>query len=498
MQKMETAPRARRNRRALVSLLPLAVATLTGAYAPGLYFTSCDVNEISDDRLERVDLDGSNGTLLFGDFNAFEVYPSFPLGIAIDPVEGTAYVAIGGYVSTPYSSEIWKFDLAGNLLGSPIELDDVTPVALALDVNAHQLYFSVFTGDLGSVTGDIRVADLNSPSPSTIVSGLIQPLQLALDLAGGWIYWADSGAGKIQRATLDGITVEDLVTGLSRPMGVALDLVHGKLYFSESDVTTGTAGIYRADLDGTNVAGIVDCDVDPCSSPSVLAIDAEAGKLYGEEFSTYEIFSVDLVTPAYEGTLTSHALPSVGLALLLPACRDGYDNDGNNFVDAPNDPGCRDREDYSEAPDCSDGLDNDGDGRIDFDPVTYADAPSFTAGTGDPACSFAGGQREVAACQNGLDDDHDGRADFDGGQSIHGACQPPALGGCPPGVTDVDEDGVADPDPQCTDAPWATREKAKSCGLGAELALLVGVVRGLRRRRWRGGRSAPGTRFPGP
>ena len=43
--------------------------------------------------------------------------------------------------------------------------------------------------------------------------------------------------------------------------------------------------------------------------------------------------------------------------------------------------------DYWEG--CSDDRDNDGDGRVDFDPVTYADPGdqwTLPAGSGDPAC----------------------------------------------------------------------------------------------------------------
>lgn len=52
-------------------------------------------------------------------------------------------------------------------------------------------------------------------------------------------------------------------------------------------------------------------------------------------------------------------------------CSDGIDNDGDNLIDYPADPGCSSRADDSESPfngipQCSDGIDNDGDGRIDY------------------------------------------------------------------------------------------------------------------------------------
>jgi hypothetical protein len=50
----------------------------------------------------------------------------------------------------------------------------------------------------------------------------------------------------------------------------------------------------------------------------------------------------------------------------LPACIDGFDNDGDDHVDL-DDPGCPFPEAEPEDPPCDDGLDNDGDGQIDFD-----------------------------------------------------------------------------------------------------------------------------------
>jgi len=58
-----------------------------------------------------------------------------------------------------------------------------------------------------------------------------------------------------------------------------------------------------------------------------------------------------------------------------PQCDDGIDNDGDNLIDYPADPGCSSRTDNSELPvntpapikpQCDDGIDNDHDGKIDY------------------------------------------------------------------------------------------------------------------------------------
>lgn len=71
--------------------------------------------------------------------------------------------------------------------------------------------------------------------------------------------------------------------------------------------------------------------------------------------------------------------------------------------------------------------------------------------------------------------------------SSWGAC---SGGVCPPGVSDPDTDGVADPDPQCT-APWAKEGQSQPrCGLGAELLLLLSMLVASRHALQRSGRIA--------
>jgi len=119
-------------------------------------------------------------------------------------------------------------------------------------------------------------------------------------------------------------------------------------------------------------------------------------------------------------------------------------------------------------PACSDGVDNDGDGRIDFDPVTFAnpgDENNDPAGQGDPACKSPMFSRENAQCQDGLPNDADGKMDYDGGRSIHGSVQ-------------------TDPDPQCVGKPWRDREaQSYPCGLGTELVLVMASLLWFETRR---------------
>jgi hypothetical protein len=126
---------------------------------------------------------------------------------------------------------------------------------------------------------------------------------------------------------------------------------------------------------------------------------------------------------------------------------------------------------FAIQPACNDHFDNDGDGRIDFDPVTRADAPSFNAGSGDSACQDATSLREDPQCQDGINNDpgqdpDPGLIDFDGGLSALGYV-------------------ASDPDPQCVGLPWKNKERT-GCGIGSfELALILPGLMWLHRRRTR-------------
>lgn len=91
-----------------------------------------------------------------------------------------------------------------------------------------------------------------------------------------------------------------------------------------------------------------------------------------------------------------------------PACSDQKDNDDDERIDYPFDPGCSDRLGKSEItptmlPHCSDGIDNDGDGVTDFPFEPGCEAASDDTET-DPATP--------PACSDGVDNDNNGVRDF--------------------------------------------------------------------------------------
>jgi hypothetical protein len=87
----------------------------------------------------------------------------------------------------------------------------------------------------------------------------------------------------------------------------------------------------------------------------------------------------------------------------LPACSDGFDNDGDGFIDYPDDPGCASAISKNESPACQDGIDNDLDGKIDFDGGASANH-GVALGPPDPQCARAFGSSEsVKGCGIGAE-----------------------------------------------------------------------------------------------
>ena len=108
------------------------------------------------------------------------------------------------------------------------------------------------------------------------------------------IYWTE--ADKIKRANLDGSNVEDVITELVCPYGIALDLRNRKMYW----ITRKYENIYRANLDGTDIETILNRDVlikeqeKRIPSPCSLAIDTQASKIYwGNQWPPWGIMRAD-------------------------------------------------------------------------------------------------------------------------------------------------------------------------------------------------------------
>ena len=101
------------------------------------------------------------------------------------------------------------------------------PGGIALDVAGGKMYWAADSGEQGRDTGKIQRSNLDGSGVEDLVTtGFWDPRGIALDVAGGKMYWTHSRA-KIQRSNLDGSGVENLITGLGWPLGIALGFVPG-------------------------------------------------------------------------------------------------------------------------------------------------------------------------------------------------------------------------------------------------------------------------------
>jgi len=102
-----------------------------------------------------------------------------------------------------------------------------------------------------SATGNgqiIRASAFQGINQEVLITDVVFPRDICLDLEMRKLYWADSERGQIRRANLDGTGMETVVaSGLVYPSGIAIDSHNGKLYWMDA----GRELVERANLDGT-------------------------------------------------------------------------------------------------------------------------------------------------------------------------------------------------------------------------------------------------------
>jgi len=158
-----------------------------------------------------------------------------------------------------------------------LDVAGISGPGMAYDDVHGKIYFTDFTT---TFEGKVWRVNLDGTELEELVTGLVEPYGIALDVAEGKMYWADEtdndNLGHISRANLDGTGREDLVTlddGGFR--GIALDLENRKMYYSAQY----DRNIYMADMDGTNATVIV-----PGAYGFAIAVDSKNHKLYFEDY----------------------------------------------------------------------------------------------------------------------------------------------------------------------------------------------------------------------
>ena len=214
---------------------------------------------------------------------------------------------------------IQRADIDGTNVEDLVTTGLSEPIDLALDVTEGKMYWT----DQG--TDKIQRANLDGSNIEDLVTTLDYPVGLALDLGEGKMYWTDLNTDKIQRANLDGSQVEDLVTtGLSRPRGIALDTGAGKMYWMDQ----GTDKIQRANLDGSDIEDLVSSGLNDVDR---LALDLDGGKMYWTDSRARKIQRANLDGSDVEDLVAGLSEPR-GIALDLDGGKMYWTDSGTDRI----------------------------------------------------------------------------------------------------------------------------------------------------------------------
>ena len=176
--------------------------------------------------------------------------------------------------------------------------------------------------------GNLYIADATSNSvekvaaaggtPSTLISGLNKPAQIAVDGVGN-VYVADAGNNRIAMTSGNGGAITALGTGLSAPTGVAVD-AQGNIDVSD----TGNNRVVRIFA----VGGQQTLPITGLSSPAGLALDG-AGDLFVADKGNSRV--VELGTSSSQTTVPLGTATFAPSGVAVDAAGDLYVTDATNL-----------------------------------------------------------------------------------------------------------------------------------------------------------------------
>jgi len=261
-----------------------AAPVLVGASVPGQLALDLEGDRIfwGDASSIRVaKLDGSDAKLYWSTSNDNTIGQSFgPELVATDAEEGKLYwvtlVITAATMTTPQVR--YHVLMSGDLDGSNVQQETILPFAdpFALDLVNNKVYgyLPVVESQSGSAEPGRELARANFDGSGVTGLGIMDTLSgfnlnLAVDGAGGKIYWTVGGTvATIQQANLDGSGQTEFMAGLNTPGLLQIDHNSGKIYWT--NLPGGDANsTERANLDGTARETVIDDNV------NALAFDPE-------------------------------------------------------------------------------------------------------------------------------------------------------------------------------------------------------------------------------
>ena len=111
--------------------------------------------------------------------------------------------------------------------------------------------------------------------PEVVISGLDEPYSLAVDSAGGALFWTETTRLTIEVSNLDGSYPSVLITRDKAPKFIALDLLDGLIFWTEDK----SHSVWRANMDGTDVMEIVSTYSQNCL-PDEIKFEPVTSQIY--------------------------------------------------------------------------------------------------------------------------------------------------------------------------------------------------------------------------
>ncbi|MBX2819682.1 MAG: T9SS type A sorting domain-containing protein [Rhodothermaceae bacterium] len=162
------------------------------------------ISDCSGD-LQRATLDGSNK-----EGEVIAVIPFEPGRMTLDPLNYQMY-----WTDSFFEPAIQITDLTTSITSTLI---NVSATDLALDLKQSMIYWTTSTEG----NGKIQRMPLNSGEVETVLEGLNNPSDIALDVDGNTMYWVEPDSGRISMARLDGSEKQVITSGLNNPKRLAL------------------------------------------------------------------------------------------------------------------------------------------------------------------------------------------------------------------------------------------------------------------------------------
>lgn len=273
--------------------------------------------------LIRANLDGTSQEVLIASLDA-------PGGISLDIASGHLYFAD--------DCAIKRSNLDGGDLQVLLDTCVFGEAAsgLALDLVARKIYWTQQgTGEIYRANFDGTPAQITA-SAEPFLNLLNRPNAIAVDPAGGKVYWTESlfgGSNHINRANLNGAPDTQSLFSIDGGHGLALHLANGRLYWTDLDI--GFIG--SANLDGTDVQSVYTA----ATFPVGIAVDAVSSELY---FIDGSFAGDDVKRVSSDGNGVAILIEglSFGSGIALSYCGDWVVHEGSEQ--------------------CDDGNRNDGDG----------------------------------------------------------------------------------------------------------------------------------------